>query len=121
MSSSAWTMPLEAIFSPLYFVLLSFKLYTLIKARVYEFGESYTQIAVVCLPAIALVVEYYLEFGWNSGVLMRHHRPLVHVADLSIQSLIVFKVVSSVYRSNSVKAILSFLKARADLAPSVYC
>lgn len=104
----------EFLLVSIYIYILSVKLYIIIKANISEFGDRRGDIIVVCLPAVFLALENWMDEG------SRPNRTSVYLTDLAIQSLLVFRVISSVYNGINGKAILSFIEARIQFPPSVY-
>ena len=106
------------LFSIIYILLLGLKLHLLATFRLVQLGQTLTDILIICGPALSLIVEFNC---CNDALKNREsHRPYMQVFDMLLQALFVAKVVSGLYRGNSGRTIISFVKSRLLIGPSTY-
>jgi hypothetical protein len=105
-------------FTIIYIALLGLKISLLKEFNVLQLGEKVFDIAVICGPALCLLVEFH----WSSDVIAKRnqHRSLMQAFDMFLQLLFVVKVIVGLCRGDSGRSVVDFIKSRLSIGPSTY-
>jgi hypothetical protein len=106
------------IFTLLYIFLLGAKVYLLSSFKVLELGQRAADVAIVCGPALCLLLEFYCFT--DAEVKREQYRTPVQLFDMILQLLFVSKVVLSCCRGSGARMVTDFLKSRFLIGPSPY-
>ena len=106
------------MFTIIYITLLLSKAALLVTFSVYQLGQRALDIAIICGPALCLILELHCES--DTGSIRGDHRLGMQRFDMFLQALFVIKVAVGFYRGESGRTIMDFVKSRVSIGPYTY-